>query len=1045
MRKVFKKLNLNKCFLLILCLLGGLFVELQAQQSTKKVTGRVMDEDGELLIGVTILEAGTTNGTITDIDGAYSIDVASGKSKLVFSYVGLESQEIIVGADNIIDVTMKIVPNKFDEIVVVGYGTQRKISSMGAQSSIKVAEIKQPVANLSTTLAGRLAGVVAVQRSGEPGKDNSDIWIRGISTPGASNPLILVDGVERSMDNIDPEDIESFTILKDASATAVYGVRGANGVIIIKTKPGVVGKPSISVDYYEGISRLTKKPKLADGITYMTAVNEAYANRSEIGPYTATDFENTSSGVDPLRYPNINWLDQVFDDMGHNRRVNVNLRGGSQNANYYASVSYYNEEGLIKTNPNETYDSKIGYSRYNFTTNLNIKATPTTQVDLGVSGYLGEGRKPYESTSDIFRVAMTTSPVEMPFMFVIDGKEYVPYNQNNAGFHNAYVGATMRGYETSIDNQIYSNLRLTQDLNFVTEGLTASAMYAFDVFNTRSSKWRKNTSTYFWKDKENEPYDADGNPVIVRTYEGSNVLQFSSEGNSNRKYYLEASLNYARTFDKHSIGALLLYNQDEKVYSYDGITQISALPYRTRGFAGRATYSWADKYFAEFNVGINGSENFAPSKRYGTFPAFGIGWVPSNEEFWQPISNAFSFLKIRYTNGWVGNQATDRRFLYLEALEYNSGYGYTWGDGGTNGYNVLNDPIMVTWEKSHKQDLGIDMKFLKDDLSLTVDLFKEYRKGVFVDRGKVPDFAGITTMPIGNLQEVENKGYEIDLEYNKRIDKDWFISVRGNLTYAKNKVTENDQPDPEYPWMSQIGQGILSRKGLVAQGLYTQDEIDQIEAWKALSSAEKATTPRPFPTQFGDVYAGDIKYQDLNGDGVIDDKDEKYIGYGDVPQYVYGFGFNIQYKNIALATLFQGTANADRYLNGTGIQPFSETGGVGSLYSNITDRWTTENPSQDVFYPRLAYGADKNQNNFRSSTWWQKDMSFLRLKSVQVTYTLPKSFVNSIYLKNASVYFMGTNLFTLSKFKLWDPELNTNNGTAYPNVSTYSIGVNVNF
>jgi len=467
-----KSINLAKYSLITLCLLlGGSLIGLQAQQSSKKVTGHIMDESSELLIGVSILEEGTSNGTVTDVDGSYSIEVTSNKSKLRFSYIGYETQEIIVGADNIIDVAMKSIANKFDEVVVVGYGTQRKISSMGAQSSLKVSEIKQPVAKLSTTLAGRLSGVIAVQRSGEPGKDNSDIWIRGISTPGSSNPLILVDGVERSMDNIDPEDIESFTILKDASATAVYGVRGANGVIIVKTKPGVVGKPSISVDYYEGISRLTRKPKLADGITYMEAVNEAYGNRGETGPYTTTDFENTRLGTDPLRYPNINWLDQVFNDIGHNRRINVNLRGGSQNVNYYASVSYYNEEGLIKTNKNESYDSKIGYSRYNFTTNLNIKATPTTQVDLGVSGYLGEGRSPYESTSDIFRVAMTTSPVEIPLLFVIDGKEYIPYNPNNAGFHNAYVGATMRGYKTSIDNQIYSNLRLTQDLKFVTEGL----------------------------------------------------------------------------------------------------------------------------------------------------------------------------------------------------------------------------------------------------------------------------------------------------------------------------------------------------------------------------------------------------------------------------------------------------------------------------------------------------------------------------------------------------------------------------------------------
>ncbi|SBW03474.1 TonB-dependent receptor [uncultured Dysgonomonas sp.] len=1038
---------MNKITKLILILALFCFDITIYAQSGETITGRVIDEKGELLIGVTVKEVGTTNGIITDVNGVYTLKVTSKRSTLNFSYVGFDSQDILLGnSGNVIDVVMKESKTELDEVVVVGYGTQRRISTIGAQANVKLTDIKQPTASLSTSLVGRLAGIVAVQRTGEPGKDNADIWIRGISTMGNSNPLVLVDGVERSFNNIDPEDVESLTVLKDASATAVYGVRGANGVILIKTKPGISGKTSVSVDYYEGITRLTKIPKLASGTTYMQAVNEALRNGGNAPKYSETEILNTSLGTDPLLYPNVNWMDEVFNDIGHNRRANINVRGGGQTSNYYASVSYYDEQGLIKRDKSESYNSQIGYSRYNFTTNLNINVTPTTKLDVGASGYLGEGRSPHESTNVIFREAMTTSPVDLPVMFTINGKDYIPYTQPNSGFNNPYVGATKRGFKTVTNSQIYSNLRLTQDLKFITEGLNLSGMFAFDTYNSRTVDQGKAESTYYWADKSN-PYDRYGNPILVQTYEGSKTLGYEVNSEGNRKSYLEASLNYSRAFGEHRVSALFLYNQEDKVETFKNTSIMQGLPYRSRGLAGRLTYSWNDKYFGEFNIGYNGSENFSPNKRYGTFPAFGIGWVPSNEAFWKPISNVVSFFKVRYTNGFIGNQATPKRFLYLESLEYSGGRGYTWGNDRreVDGYNVLNEAVDVTWERSHKQDLGFDIKLLKDDISIVVDLYKERRKGIFLDRGAVPGFIGLTATPVGNLGIVDNKGLELDLEYNKKLGKDLFVTLRGNFTYSKNKVIENDQPEQMYPWMDKRGHNTLARWGLIADGLYTQDEINQINAWEALSDAEKANTSRPFPTQFGAVQAGDIKYRDLNGDGQIDTYDETKIGRGDVPAIVYGFGFNIQYKNFSVSTLFQGTAQADRCLTGLGIQPFSGSGGEGNLFSNITDRWSEDNPSQDVFYPRLAYGADKNENNFKTSTWWQKDVSFLRLKSLQITYRLPKKWTNSVLLNNASVYAMGTNLFTISDFKLWDPELNTNNGTLYPNISTYTIGINFNF
>ena len=1019
-----------------------------AQAQSRKVSGRVTDMNGEPLVGVGIQEEGTKNGAISDLDGNYSIEVASNRSVLEFSYLGFESQSVMVGANGIIDITMKEATSELDELVVVAYGTQRKISTIGSQASLSVTEIKQPTASLSTSLAGRLAGVVAVQRSGEPGKDNADIWIRGISTTGNSNPLVLVDGVERSFNNIDPEDIESFTILKDASATAVYGVRGANGVILIKTKPGIAGKPSVSIDYYESVTRLTKVPELADGATYMEVVNEARRNSGLGAVYSDIEILNTRLGTDTMLYPDVDWMDAVFDNIGHNRRANVNVRGGGQTVQYYASASYYNETGLVVADKSESYNSKIGYSRYNFTANLNVNITPTTRLDVGASGYLGEGRSPHESTSDIFRLCMTTSPVEYPVMFYVDGEEYLPYNQPNSGFNNPYVGAAKRGYKTVTDSQIYSNLRLTQDLKFITEGLSLTAMFAFDTYNSRTVDQSKMASTYYWADKNN-PYDAAGNPLLTQTYEGSNTLNFALTNSGNRKWYIEASLNYSRAFGKNRVSALFLYNQEDRVETYDGIDMIAALPYRSRGYAGRLTYSWDDRYFAEFNIGINGSENFSPKNRYGIFPALGVGWVVSNEGFWKNggISEIFSFLKIRYTDGLIGNQATPNRFLYLESLKYNGDYGYTFGSDRrpVDGYEVLNEAVDVTWEKSRKQDLGIDMKFFRNELSLMVDLFREHRTGIFLERGTVPGFIGVTSTPYGNLGIVDNKGIEIDLQYDKRFNEDWLLSLRGNFTYAKNTLIDNDQPEPEYPWMDRRGHNTLARWGLIAEGLYTQEEIDQINAWENLPAAEKATVERPFPVQFGTVHAGDIKYRDLNGDGQIDSYDETKIGNGDVPAIVYGFGFNLQWKNIAISTLFQGVAQCDRCLNGLGIQPFSGSGGEGNLYANINDRWTEENPSQDVFYPRLGYGADQNVNNYKTSTWWQRDTGFLRLKSVQITWDLPKRWCSKLMLKGISIYATGNNLFTISKFKLWDPELNTDNGSSYPNISTYSLGVNFNF
>ena len=1025
----------------------------EQQQNKRKISGRVTDIKGEPLIGVNVTVDGDANGSITNMDGLYEIFVTKKSVVLKFTYIGFKTSEIRTNAStNIYDVTLEEQVNELEETVIVGYGTQRKISNIGAQSSMKMEDIKTPSASLTTTLAGRLAGVVAVQRTGEPGKDAADIWIRGISTPNTSSPLVLVDGVERSFNDIDPEDIESLTTLKDASATAVYGVRGANGVILIKTKPGKVGKPTVSADYYESFTRFTKMVDLADGITYMNAANEAMRNDGIATKYTEDQIRNTIAGKDPYLYPNVDWLKEIFNDWGHNRRVNVNVRGGSEKVAYYASVSYFNETGMTVTDKNiDTYDSKMKYSRYNFTTNLNIDVTPTTKVEIGAQGYLGEGNYPAISSADLYNAAMSISPVEYPKMFFVNGEAFVPGTSTNNNFNNPYSQATRRGYDNLTKNQIYSNLRVTQNLDMLTKGLKLTAMYAFDVYNEIHVHQDRAESTYNFLDTS-VPYDMNGQPILQRIYEGSNVLSYKQETSGNKKTYLEASLNYDRTFnDDHRVSALFLFNQQSKLLYPKGTLE-DAIPYRMMGIAGRATYSWKDRYFAEFNIGYNGAENFSPKHRFGTFPAFGVGWVVSNEKFWQPLSKAVSFLKIRYTDGKVGNsEVSDRRFMYLDQMKENGDYGYKFGPNGTkwSGYETVNMAVDLIWEESRKQDLGIDLKLFNDDLSIVFDLFKERRENILLKREhSIPSFLGYnTSAPYGNIGIIENKGFDGTIEYNKRINKDWVIALRGNVTFNKDKWIQGELPEQKYEWMNQYGHNINGVKGYVAEGLFTQTEIDDMARWESLSDANKAITPKPFASQFGTVKAGDIKYKDLNNDGQIDAYDQTYISRGDVPTTVYGFGFTVGSKDLSVGMMFQGVAGAERVLNGSSVNPFNGGGGSGNLYSNIGDRWTEENPDQNAFYPRLSYGSEttSNINNFQKSTWWVRNMNFLRLKTLQLSYNLPKPWVNKVHLKNAAVYVMGTNLFTLSRFKLWDPELNTDNGASYPNTTSYSVGINFTF
>ena len=808
-------------------------------------------------------------------------------------------------------------------------------------------------------------------------------------------------------------------------------MRGANGVVIVKTKVGKVGKPSIFFDYNEGVSTFTRRPEMADGITYMNMANEASIGRGLGERYSQDYINKTIAGTDPLLYPNVNWMKEIFNKYSRNRRANLNASGGVDNAQYYVSLAYYNETGFLKTDDLSEYNSALDFKRYNFTSNLNLKLTGTTRLDLGLQGYASIGNYPGENTESIFGSAMDISPVEYPVMYP---GGFIPGKSSNGGFRNPYADLTRRGYRTEFENQLYSNLRLTQDLKFLTEGLTATAMVAFDARNNNNTRRSKRESTYF-VDTAN-PRNEDGSLNLIKTFNsGGNYLSYEPNRFGVRKFYSEAALNYDRAFGKHRVGGLILGYAQDYTNPFAGDFS-SSIPERFIGVAARTTYSYDDRYFAEVNYGYNGSELFAPDNRFGSFPAFGIGYIPSNEKFFEPLKKLVSFLKFRYSIGTTGigkisnADLVGRRFAYLTLLSDNAtGYQLGKNFNNTGGISITDYGVDIRWAESKKQDLGVEIRTLNDNLYLIFDLFKEKRTGIFLQRQSVPGFIGLVNSPYGNLGVVDNKGFDATAEYNVKIGQ-VDIGLRGNITYNQDKLVNDDRPVQAYPWMSHIGDNVLSRYGYIAEKLFdTQAEIDA----SAVPGSKQLIKP------------GDIKYKDLNNDGLINDYDRTRIGRGDVPNIIIGFGFSASYKGFAFSTLFQSLQHADVILRGSAIYPFNGGGGLSNAYSNVTDRWTPENPSQDVFYPRLAYGEDQNFNNTQESSWWVKDISFVRLKSAQLSYNLPQRVSGKLHLKNIAVYLIGTNLLTFSKFKLWDPEVLTPNGTRYPLTANLSIGANIKF
>lgn len=1009
---------------------------LPSKEDKKMIRGKVLDAQGAPLPGATVVVVGTTNGNVTDLSGYYTIEAKEGEV-LRFSFIGYKEQEVKVGSRTAIDVILQEDITTLDEAVVVGMGVQRKASVIGSISSISVNDIKIPSRSLTNALSGRMAGAVVVQRSGEPGNDDASFWIRGISTFGANKtPLILVDGVERSMSDLSVEEIESISILKDASATAVYGVRAANGVVLVTSRKGVAQKPAVELKMEYGLSDLPKMPEFLDGPQYAQLYNEALGRDN----YSPEFIENLRTGVDPYLYPNVNWFDETFNKYSNNAQTTINIRGGGEVARYFVSFGYLGEVGNLKNNPENDYDSNINLKRYNFRSNVDITLNKSLIMDIEVSGYLTDLHTPgiggylygtnFSPAEQLFYYAYLATPISNPVRVPIgkdvNGNDVMGWGApSQVGEKNPAERLMGSGYNTSYRSQVMSQITINQDLAKILPGLKLKASYSFDAFNQTDIERRKISSTYGVQGRDSQT----GEIQVKEIDKGSEFMGYNRSLASNRAKEFKAQLIYDQVFnDKHRVGGMVMYYQRDYING-NASSSILALPYRKQGIAFRSTYSYNDRYMAEFNVGYNGSENFPKGKQFGLFPAVAGGWLISNEPFWESVKGTISILKLKGSMGLVGAEAlpNGERYGYLSI--YGSGLGgYSFGETATSYSGTGENRIGVTdltWEKGLKKNIGVELKMFDNVISIEADYFHERRTDILVQRASLPEFVGMISSPFANLGEMVNRGFDGTMEVAKRF-QDGGVKLFGNFTYSRDKIIEMDEPEKSYAYRMRTGQKYGQNFGLVSLGYFESEE-------DITNSPEQ---------KFGAVRPGDVKYKDINGDGIISIDDEVPIGYSSIPEIVYGFGVQFDYKGFDIGLFFRGQAHVTYALGGTYI-PFAQGVGKGNLFKESLDRWTVDNPRQDALYPRLFNGT--SSNNWQRSTKNIYDGSFLRLADVEIGKSFNKKNLEKIHLKGLRIYFHVNNAAVFSKWKMWDPETGSTNGGRYPLQRKMNFGIRANF
>ncbi len=1039
--------------MLLLAVCAPLGIQAQSQDDDEKiieVTGTVTDENGEPLIGVSVMpkdEAGL--GAITNVDGVYKIKIPA-YTRLVFNYIGMEQQEVLIKEQTTANVKMKTKEdNVIDEVVVTGTGSQKKLTLTGAVTTVDPELLRTPTASLSNSFAGVVPGVFARQTTGNPGDNVSEFWIRGVSTFGAgASALVLVDGFERDLNDINPEDIETFTVLKDASTTAIYGSRGANGVLLITTKRGRDGKTRINGKVEYSYSTRTKTPEFVDGSTYARMMNEALESRNMTPAYSDDDLYLLDNQLDPEIFPNVNWMDLLLKDGAPTFRANVDVNGGGANARYFASVSYVEEGGMYNSDSAlKDYKTNANYHRWNYRMNFDLNITKTTLLKIGVAGALEKQNQPGSIYDEVWTSLMGYNAIATPVKY----KNGRWGSQGKGNHNNPWVLVTQYGYNEIWKNTINTTAELTQDFGFITPGLSAIVRYGYDIYTDNGNK--------HWKAPEGWQAERlrDSNGELVFTKKVDEQLMIANPyANGQKKEFFEAEIHYARNFGLHQVGAILKYTQDgttnnsQNDYvdktSDDPIEQmnidfqrtIQGIDRRHQGLAGRFTYGYANRYFVDFNFGYNGSENFAKHNRFGFFPAYSAAWNLGEEPWIRKVAPWIDMFKIRYSYGKVGNDYLSTRFPFQGRFMTDDNDRYIFGDFGTSNYTYNGISYLmlankdITWEVARKHDIGIDFYLFGNKFSGTIDYFRETRDGIFMTRNYLPQIIGVSNsqQPSANIGKVRSTGVDGNIAYTEKIGQ-VNLTVRGNFTYSKSKILEYDEQYSHYAYSRNSGFRVDQARGLIALGLFK--DYDDIRY-----SPDQSALKGDF-----EIAPGDIKYKDVNGDGKINDNDIVPIGSTTKPNLIYGFGISAQWKGFDFNVLFQGVGESSFFINGFTVYPFSE-GSWGNILTDVVGNYWSLGKNEDIHakYPRLTYG--NNSNNNRASTYWLRDGSYLRLKNLEIGYTLPKAFVSKMHIQNVRFYFMATNLLTFSEFDLWDPELGSSNGQQYPLSRTFTLGMTIN-
>jgi len=1035
-----------------------LFISCIAFAQQKTITGLVKDgSDGSGLFGVTIGVKGTSIGTTTDDNGSFSLNVSVGDS-IEFRLLGKKPQTIAVGSRNVYEVTMYDDFNALPEVAVVAFGTQKKQSVVAAITAVKVSDLRIPGSNLTAAIAGKIPGIISYQTSGEPGKDNSEFFVRGVTTFGyKSEPLYLIDGFEVTKDDfarLQLDDIESFSVLKDAAATVLYGSRAANGIIIVETKKGVEGPVKLSIRIDNHVATPTKIPKLADGVTYMRMYNEALMTRDPLvgAYYSEQKIQSTLDGTNPMIYPNINWYDAIFNDYAINTKANINVSGGGTLAKFFVSGGYDHETGLLKVDEKSNFNTNISINRAHLRSNVNFKLTGTTTLETQVYGRFERQTGPRASTEDIFGYVMNSNPVDFPAVYTADEKyRYVNYTL----FGNTYVDGgrktnpyaeMVRGYRDRNESKLIAQATLKQDLAKLTPGLAIQIKAAANVWS-QYTMTREYNPFYFDLESYNQ-ITGEHKLWCLNPTNGQIRLGDVQPGrNAEAQYYFEARGNWARQFDKHSLAAMLVGMADERLLTSGQSNSIyETLPEKNAGLSGRFSYDYDTRYFVEMAFGYNGSEKFDAQKRFGFYPSLALGWLVSNESFWEPIKDIFSTFKLKYSVGKMGNDAISGRagrFYYLSQISIRGtteayGGGYRWGEDFMNsygGYTISRyaNPN-ITWELSTKWNAGLEAYFLKDNLKIQLDKFAENRTQIYMTRENFPSTAGLQASVSGNVGQMKAWGWDGSIDYVHRVNNDFWVEGRFNFTWADNKYTVMDEKNYTDKYLSRLGYNKDQWWGLIAERLF----VDQQE----INNSPKQ--------DWGNYLAGDIKYKDINGDGKINDNDRVPLGYPTKAKLEYGFGLSMQYKKVDFAFHFKGSGLVSFFIhpgfpgNGEGTQaiaPFLSRRNALEIVAK--DYWSETNPNVYAFWPRLS--ATPVNNNVRQSSWWLRDGSMVRLQQIELGYNANNiSSFQKIGLQNLRVYVSVENLLSFSKFDLWDTELRRD-GLKYPINRRFNLGLNLNF